>query len=156
MAIFKPFGYKAHNFIKRPPSEDKKYTLLEGSVRSSKTFAVDAKLILQLCSYKIEGKRVICGATKQTVYKNMLLDIFQVVGKKNYSYNRASGELVLFGQQWFIIGARDEASYKNILGMTIGIAICDEWTEFPRSFTMQLFLRMSPPGARFYATTNPG
>lgn len=156
MSIFKPFGYKAHNFIKRDPAEDKKYTLLEGSVRSSKTFAVDAKLILRLCSYKVQGKRVICGATKQTVYKNMLLDIFQVVGKKNYSYNRASGELWLFGVQWFIIGARDEASYKNILGMTIGIAICDEWTEFPRSFTMQLFLRMSPAGARLYATTNPG
>lgn len=156
MAIFKPFGHKAHSFIKRHPSLDKKYTLLEGSVRSSKTFAVDAKLILQLCNYKIEGKRVICGATKQTVYKNMLLDIFSVVGKKNYSYNRASGELWLFGIQWFIIGARDEASYKNILGMTIGIAICDEWTEFPRSFSMQLFLRLSPPGARLYATTNPG
>jgi PBSX family phage terminase large subunit len=86
----------------------------------------------------------------------MLLDIFQVVGKKNYNYNRASGELWLFGVQWFIIGARDEASYKNILGMTIGIAICDEWTEFPKSFTMQLFLRLSPVGARLYATTNPG
>jgi len=156
VSIFKPFGYKAHNFIKRNPAEDKKYTLLEGSVRSSKTFAVDAKLILKLCAYDVQGKRVICGATKQTVYKNMLLDIFQVVGKKNYSYNRASGELWLFGVQWFIIGARDEASYKNILGMTIGIAICDEWTEFPRSFTMQLFLRMSPAGARLYATTNPG
>jgi PBSX family phage terminase large subunit len=58
--------------------------------------------------------------------------------------------------QWFIIGARDEASYKNILGMTIGIAICDEWTEFPRSFSMQLFMRLSPAGARLYATTNPG
>ncbi len=156
MPIFKPFGYKAHKFIKRNPSEDKKYTLLEGSVRSSKTFAVDAKLIYHLCNYNVSGKRVICGATKQTVYKNMLLDIFSVVGKKNYSYNRASGELWLFGVQWFIIGARDEASYKNILGMTIGIAICDEWTEFPRSFTMQLFLRLSPPGARLYATTNPG
>lgn len=156
MPIFKPFGKKAHDFVKRHPSQDKKYTLLEGSVRSSKTFAVDAKLILQLCNYKVNGKRVICGATKQTVYKNMLLDIFQVVGKKNYSYNRASGELWLFGVQWFIIGARDEASYKNILGMTIGVAICDEWTEFPRSFTMQLFMRLSPPGSRLYATTNPG
>jgi PBSX family phage terminase large subunit len=156
VAIFKPFGKKAHDFVKRHPRDDKKYTLLEGSVRSSKTFAVDAKLILNLCTYQVQGKRVICGATKQTVYKNMLLDIFQVVGKKNYSYNRASGELWLFGVQWFIIGARDEASYKNILGMTIGIAICDEWTEFPRSFTMQLFLRLSPPGSRLYATTNPG
>lgn len=156
MAVFNQFGAKAHAFVKRHPSQDKKYTLLEGSVRSGKTFAIDAKLIAHLCTYNVRGKRVICGATKQTVYKNILLDIFSVVGKKNYAYNRATGELVLFGTQWFVIGAKDEASYKQILGMTIGIAICDEWTEFPRSFTMQLFMRMSPDGARLYASTNPG
>lgn len=156
MALFKAFGAKAQKFVTRPAYLDKKYTLLEGSVRSSKTFAVDAKLISQLCLYNVAGKRVICGATKQTVYKNILLDVFQVVGKKNYAYNRANGELYLFGVLWFVIGAKDEASYKQILGMTIGIAICDEWSEFPRSFSMQLFLRMSPPGARLYATTNPG
>lgn len=156
MPVFLKFGAKAHKFVKRHPSQDKKYTLLEGSVRSGKTFAVDAKIITQLCVYQVAGKRVICGATKQSVYKNILLDIFSVVGKKNYAYNRATGELWLFGTQWFVIGAKDEASYKQILGMTIGIAICDEWTEFPRSFSMQLFLRMSPPGSRLYATTNPG
>jgi len=156
MAIFKQFGAKAHKFITRDPALDKKYTLLEGSVRSSKTFAVDAKLLTKLCLYKVEGKRVICGATKQTVYKNILLDVFTVVGRKNYKYNAQTGELWLYGTQWFVIGAKDEASYKQILGMTIGIAICDEWSEFPRSFTMQLFLRMSPEGSRLYATTNPG
>jgi PBSX family phage terminase large subunit len=155
-SLFKPFGRKAHNFIRRHPSKDCKYTLLCGSVRSSKTFAVDAKLVTQLCSYQVQGKRVICGATKQTVFKNMLLDLFVLVGKKNYSYNTSTGELWLFGTQWFVIGAKDEGSYKNILGMTIGLVVCDEWTEFPRSFTMQLFLRMSPAGARLYATTNPG
>ncbi len=156
MAVFAQFGAKAHAFVKRHPKYDKKYTLLEGSVRSGKTFAIDAKILAHLCTYEVKGKRVICGATKQTVYKNILLDIFQVVGKKNYAYNRATGELLLFGTQWFVIGAKDEASYKQILGMTIGIAICDEWTEFPKSFSSQLFLRMSPDGARLYASTNPG
>lgn len=156
MPVFQTFGAKAHAFVKRHPSQDKKYTLLEGSVRSGKTFAIDAKVIAHLCLYKVSGKRVICGATKQSVYKNILLDIFSVVGKNNYAYNRATGELELFGTQWFVIGAKDEASYKQILGMTIGIAICDEWTEFPASFTKQLFMRLSPPGSRLYASTNPG
>jgi PBSX family phage terminase large subunit len=155
VAVFKQFGRKAHEFITRHPSQDKKYNLLEGSVRSSKTYAVDAKLIVHLCLYKVEGKRVICGNTKQQVYKNVLLDLFAVIGSKNYKYNQQNGELWLFGTQWFVIGAKDEGSYKQILGMTIGLAICDEWSEFPRSFTMQLFLRMSPAGARLYATTNP-
>jgi PBSX family phage terminase large subunit len=156
MAVFNKFGAKAHAFVKRHPSQDKKYTLLEGSVRSGKTFAVDAKIIAHLCLYNVSGKKVICGATKQSVYKNILLDIFSVVGKKNYAYNRANGELWLFGVQWFVIGAKDEASYKQILGMTIGVAICDEWTEFPESFSKQLFMRLSPAGSRLYATTNPG
>ena len=117
--IFKRFGRKAQRFVKRDPRQDKKYTLLEGSVRSSKTFAVDAKIITQLCSYQVQGKRIICGVTKQTVYKNMLLDLFAVVGKKNYSYNTSSGELWLFGVLWFVIGAKDEGSSKLILGMTV-------------------------------------
>jgi len=154
--VFKPFGAKAHAFITRPPQYDRKYTLLEGSVRSSKTYAVDAKLIVLLNRYQVRGRRVICGSTKQTVYKNMLLDIFEVVGKHNYSYNGSTGELWLYGVQWFVIGAKDEASYKQILGETIGLVVVDEWTEFPRSFTMQLFLRLSPSGSRLYATTNPG
>jgi PBSX family phage terminase large subunit len=156
MPVFAQFGQKALTFAKRHPSRDRKYTLLEGSVRSGKTFAIDAKMIFHLCFYKVNGKRIICGTTKQNVYKNILIDLFTVVGKKNYAYNRATGELELFGTQWFVIGAKDEASYKQILGLTVGIAICDEWTEFPASFTKQLFLRMSPPGARLYASTNPG
>ena len=156
MPIVKQFGAKAHKFVTRHPSKDKKYTLLEGSVRSSKTFALDVKIIAQLCSYQVEGKRIICGKTKGTVYRNMLLDLFSIVGTRNYSYNASSGELWLFGCQWFVMGAADEASYKNILGMTVGVAVLDEWTTFPRSFTMQLFLRLSPAGSRLYGSTNPG
>jgi PBSX family phage terminase large subunit len=137
------------------PENDKKYTVLIGSVRSSKTWAVTAKLIVHLCTYAVEGRRVIFGKTKQTVYKNVLLDLFEIVGKENYSYNQSSGELWLFGSQWFVMGAQDEGSMANILGMTIGLAICDEIVKFPRSFVMQLFLRMSPSGSRMYATTNP-
>jgi PBSX family phage terminase large subunit len=153
--ILKPFGEKAWKFITQDPKLDRKYTLLEGSVRSSKTVAVNTKIITKLCAYKVEGKRVIIGASKQTVYRNILLDIFAIVGKDNYSYNFTSGELWLFGTQWFVIGAKDDAAFTKILGMTVGIAIVDEWTKIPRSFTMQLFLRMSPKGSRLYATTNP-
>jgi PBSX family phage terminase large subunit len=158
----KQFGPKAHYFICQHPALDRKYTLLVGSVRSSKTWAVTAKLIVHLCRYKVEGRRVICGKTKQTVYKNILIDLFEIVGKGNYSYNANSGELWLFPNdsamcsQWFVMGAKDEASFTNILGMTIGIFIGDEVVEYPYNFFKQIFLRMSPEGARFYGTTNPG
>jgi PBSX family phage terminase large subunit len=154
--VMKRFGRKAHDFIMRHPSQDRKNTILEGSVRSSKTFAVNAKLIRQLSLYDVPGKRFIGGVSKESVFRNILIDLFTIVGQDNYSYNMASGELFLFGKQYFVVGARDEASYKKILGATIGIFIGDEIVEFPKSFLAQVWMRMSPDGARFYGTTNPG
>lgn len=156
--IIKPFGPKAHEFIMRDPAEDKRYTFLIGSVRSSKTFSLSAKQIVQLCRYKIppNAKRLMTGATKQTLYRNVLLDIFSIVGEGNFSYNSSTGELWLFDTQWFCLGAKDEASYRQILGMTVGLVIGDEVVEYPKSFMAQLFLRMSPAGSRAYFSTNTG
>lgn len=154
--VFKPFGAKANKFILRPPSQDRKYTIAEGSVRSSKTFMADAKTIVQYSRYDVPGKRFIAGLSKDSVHRNMLLDIFAVAGPGNYSYNMATGELWLFGRQWFVVGAKDEASYKKILGSTIGLFVGDEIVEFPMSFLAQVWMRMSPDGARFLGTTNPG
>jgi len=155
-AVMKPFGRKSHAFIMREPQFDKRYTLLEGSVRSSKTFTLDAKTIVQLCRYEVPGKRIMTGATKQTLYRNVLLDLFEIAGRENYTYNAASGELFLFGKQWFCLGAKDEASYKQILGSTVGIWVGDEVVEYPKSFLAQMFMRMSPDMARAYMSTNPG
>lgn len=150
------FGRKSYDFISLDPALERKYTILVGSVRSSKTWACMAKQIRWLCRYQVEGLKIIAGATKQTVFRNVLIHLFRIAGKENYSYNAASGELWLFGSQWFVIGAKDESSYKNILGMTIGVFLGDEIIEYPESFLKQVFLRMSPDNARFYGTTNPG
>lgn len=150
----KAFGQKAHTFITRPVAEDTKFTLLEGSVRSSKTIAMLIKLFL-LNDYQVGGQRVITGASKSSIYKNILMDLFDTVGKGNYNYSRSSGELWLFGVRWWVIGAKDEGSERLIRGMTIGIVYSDETVLMPKSFFMQLIARMSPPGARFYGTTNP-
>jgi PBSX family phage terminase large subunit len=157
-ALIKPFGRKAHDFVMREPQYDKKHTLLIGSVRSSKTFAVDAKTIVQLSRYELppNAKRVMSGATKQTFQRNVLLDLASIVGKQNFHYNSANGELQLFDKQWFVIGAKDEASYKQVLGSTIGLWVGDEVVEYPESFMAQMWMRMSPRGARSYLTCNPG
>jgi PBSX family phage terminase large subunit len=148
-----PFSPKSRAFIKRPPSEDRRYNLLCGSVRSGKTWTMLAKLLL-LCRYNVAGLRVIIGQSKQTVMDNVLRDIFEFAGPKNYRYNAQSGELWLFGVLWLIIGAKDEGSERFIRGKTIGIAYVDEATLVPQSFWLMLTSRMSPKGARLYATTN--
>jgi len=154
--IMRPFGKKAHAFIMRDPRLDRKYTILEGSVRSSKTFTISAKTIVQYSQYEVPGKRIIAGVSKDSVRRNVLIDLEAVAGKGNYAYNMASGELWLFGRQYFVVGARDEASYKKILGSTIGLFLGDEIVEYPESFLAQVWMRMSPDGARFVGSTNPG
>ena len=95
--IVKPFGKKAHDFIMRRPQDDKRYTVLEGSVRSSKTMATVVKTIVQYSNWDVPGKRFIGGVSKDSVMRNMLLDLFSIAGRDAYSYNLATGELFLFG-----------------------------------------------------------
>lgn len=153
--MIQPFSPKAKEFIARAPAEDKFSNFLIGAVRSGKTFAMLAKL-LTLCRYDVAGKRFIIGYSKESVMRNILSDLFAVVGTKNFSYNLQSGALVLFGVQWWVIAAHDESSFKAIQGSTVGIAYIDEAVNIPESFFLMLLSRLSLPGSRLYATSNPG
>lgn len=148
------FGAKSHAFITRPVKDDCFINILEGSIRSGKTWTMIPK-ILALCDYKVDGQRLMTGVSKQTIYNNVLNDLFSIIGEKNYDYNRQSGDLRLFDSHWLVTGAKDEGSEKYIRGMTLGVAYSDETTLMPESFFKMLIGRMSPEGARFYSTTNP-
>ncbi len=95
------------------------------------------------------------GVAKQQIYINVLSVLFSIIGPKNYHYNAQSGMLQLFGQPWIVMGAKDEGSEKYIKGATVGFAFADEVTEMPETYFKMLLTRLSPPGARFYGTTNP-
>jgi PBSX family phage terminase large subunit len=152
--VFGQLGEKAYNFAYRHPSEDARITVLEGAIRSGKTWALHPKL-LQLCDYDVEGVGLIIGVSQATIYTNMLHDFFNIIGPEAFKWNRASGELHLFGSWWRIMSGTDEGSEKYLRGATVGKAIIDEATKVPESFWKMLITRMSPPGARLYATTNP-
>jgi|SRR5579872_52274 len=150
----RPFGRKAHEFAFRLPIEDAWLNILCGEVRSSKTWSTFPKIVM-LCKYEVEGDRVLFGKTKESIYHNILTDLFDIVGTRGYTYNRQSGELDLLGSKWRVIGANDERSEQMIRGSTVGVAVGDELTLIPKSFLMMLLGRMSPEGSRLYGTTNP-
>ena len=150
-----PFSPKAHAFVNRRPEHDRFINILTGAVRSGKTWAMIPKL-LACVKYKVRGQKVIVGQSKQSVYNNVLSDLFDLIGKENYTYDSHAGRLFLFGVPWVVIGASDEGSEKKMRGMTIGVAYVDEATLIPESAWNMLLSRMSPTGARLYATTNPG
>jgi PBSX family phage terminase large subunit len=103
----------------------------------------------------VAGRKVITGVSRQSIYNNVLTDLFDIVGPRCYSYNQSSGQLTLCNSKWLVIGAKDEGSERYIRGLTVGVAVCDEVSLMPRSFFQMLLSRMSPQGARLYATTNP-
>jgi PBSX family phage terminase large subunit len=150
-----PFGPRPQRFVRRWPSEDAKINIIMGAVRSAKTWATLIKFI-QLCGYQIGGHRIITGVSKQSIQRNMLEDLREIVGEENWTYNRQSGELLVFNSvKWDIIGAHDEGSERAIRGMTVGAALCDEMSLMPHTFLNMLISRMSPRGSRLYGTTNP-
>jgi PBSX family phage terminase large subunit len=150
-----PFSVKAARFIRRPPEQDKRITALVGSVRSSKTWTMMGKALPKLCAYPVPGIRLLTGATKDSVYRNVLTDWFNVLGPSKYTYNRQSGELDIMGSKWVVMGAKDEGSERNVRGSTVGVWVGDEVVLYPESFTKMALNRMSPSGARAYWTTNP-
>jgi PBSX family phage terminase large subunit len=138
----------------RPPEDDWPINILEGAVRSGKTWCLHPKA-LYCCRYNVGGRKVITGVSKQSIHNNVLHDLFEIVGSCNYNYSRSTGQLKLFDSEWLIIGAKDEGSERYIRGLTVGVALCDEVSLMPRSFFQMLLSRMSPQGARLYGTTNP-
>jgi PBSX family phage terminase large subunit len=161
MPGIRPFGAKCARFIRRSPAEDAKINILEGAVRSAKTWGVNAKLIGMLSGAYNDwqwpgGIGLITANSKTSARTNMLSDIFNIIGEKRYRYNQQSGELMMFGKPFLVCGAKDEGAWKSIRGATVGLWIADELTIYPRSFFDMALSRLSLPGSRMYGTTNPG
>jgi PBSX family phage terminase large subunit len=159
--MIRPFGVKAARFMRQSPAQDAKVNILEGAVRSAKTWAVNGKLLAMLSGAAYPdwkwpgGIGLITAVSKTTAKTNVLSDIFSIVGEKRYRYNQQTGELVLCGKPFLVCGAKDEGSWKFIRGATVGIWIADELTVYPRSFFDMALSRLSLPGSRMYGTTNP-
>jgi PBSX family phage terminase large subunit len=152
MAILN-YGPRIERFAMRPPELDKKINIMVGSVRSGKTWGLHSK-ILYLCDYPVSGRKLITGVSKASIKTNVLTDLFDIVGSRNFHYNSQSGELKLFKSEWLVYGAKDEGSEKYLRGATIGAAVCDEVVLMPESYFQMLLTRMSPHGARLYGSTN--
>lgn len=159
---FQKWGRKAIDFICIPPAEDAFITILEGSVRSGKTVSMIPKWINYIMTGP-PGLLLMTGVSKDTVYDNVLNDLFDTLGDNHYKYNRQSGELDVFweskggacSRRIKVVGAKDEGSEKFIRGKTLAGAYCDELTLMPEHFFKQLLNRLSVKGAKLYGTTNP-
>lgn len=125
-----------------------------GSVRSGKTITSVIRW-LEYIESGPEGELLMVGKTERTLKRNILDVIEEIVGSKNYHYNRGLGEVTICGRKIYVAGANDERSEGKIRGLTLAGAYGDEVTLWPESFFKMLLSRLSVPGAKFFGTTNP-
>ena len=95
------------------------------------------------------------GKSLQTLKRNCLLPLQDLVGKNNFTFSLSTKEGLLFGRKIMLEGANDARSENKIRGITLGGAYADELTLYPEDFFAMLLSRLSVEGAKFIGTTNP-
>ncbi|QCQ57448.1 terminase large subunit [Microbacterium phage Sucha] len=136
-----------------------KVCLWDGAIRSGKTI-VSLMAFLRACTQPAPGGAiVVVGRTRDSIARNCF-DVLQdptIFGElaQYVSYTSGASTAKVFGRVVHILGASDVRSEMVLRGLTVSLAYVDELTLISEVFWTQLLGRMSPPGARILATTNP-
>lgn len=140
-------------------SEQHRLSIWSGAVRSGKTIASLVAFVIALDAAPSSGLIVIVGRSLQTIERNIIEPLQDPAlfgpwaGKVHHT--RGATTAVMFGRTVHLIGASDARAEGRIRGATICLALADEATLLPEGFFNQLLARLSVPGARLLATTNP-
>ena len=152
MINWKPFSPKSLDFIR---NSNARLNIAHGAVRSSKTISGTVRWL----TYIIEGPPgdlCMLGKTTATLQRNVLNDLFDIVGPSNYKWvNRQQGELKLMGRRIYCFCANNEDAESKIRGATFAGAYCDEDNLYPQSVFNQLMARLSVEGAMCFCNCNP-
>lgn len=133
----------------------KRLNILEGSVRSGKTWVSLVLWAFWVASSPKDKIYMMVGKTITTLKRNCLYPLQELVGEKNFTFSTSAKEASLFGRKVLLEGASDKRSEGKIRGVTLMGAYCDELTLFDEEFFIMLLSRASDPGAKIIATTNP-
>ncbi len=133
--------------------------LWHGAVRSGKTVASLLAFLLAVAEASRSGLIVIVGRSLQTIERNVLEPLadpalFGPVAAQ-VRHTRGATTAVILGRTVHLIGAADARAEGRLRGLTASLAYVDEATLLPEAFWTQLLARLSVPGAKLLATTNP-
>ena len=150
------FSQKQKELIKQLKNDSlARINLLEGAVRSGKTWISLILFALWVALQPADATFLMVGKTLTSLKRNCLDLLQSLVGESNFDYNTSSKEAVLFGRKVYLEGTNDARAEGKIRGMTLTGAYCDEITLFAEDFFAMLLSRLSMPGAKLFATTNP-
>ena len=136
-------------------NELKRINLLEGAVRSGKTWISLILFGLWVAMQPQDATFLMVGKTLTSLKRNCLDLLQTLIGESNFTYNTSRKEGALFGRTVYLEGTNDMRAEGKIRGMTLTGAYCDEVSLFTEDFFAMLLSRLSMPGAKLFATTNP-
>lgn len=136
-----------------------KVTLLEGAVRSGKTVAANLRWLMH-CANAPTGELVMVGKTARTLYTNVLAPLMnaEITGPfaKYVDHTPGSVTASIMGRRVHLVGANDARAETKIRGMTAAGIYVDEASLLPNEdFWQQCLARLSVPGSKLFATSNP-
>ncbi|WP_224274068.1 PBSX family phage terminase large subunit [Streptomyces sp. LS1784] len=130
-----------------------------GAIRSGKTIASLLAFLIAISTAPTAGLIVIVGRSLQTIERNVLdpLQTIELFGPLAHQvhHTRGATTATILGRTIHLIGASDARAEGRLRGLTASLAYVDEATLLPEGFWNQLLGRLSVPGARLFATTNP-
>lgn len=133
----------------------KRLNILEGSVRSGKTWISLVLWAFWVATMPKDGKYLMVAKTLTSLRRNCLDLLQSLVGSNNFTYSLNKKEGRLFGRLVYLEGVNDARAESKIRGMTLTGAYCDEITLFTEDFFTMLLSRLSDVGAKLIGTTNP-
>jgi len=133
----------------------KRINLLEGSVRSGKTWISLVMWALWVATMPKDSEFLMVAKTVTSLNRNCLNLLQTLIGVDNFTFVLSKKEARLFGRLVYLEGVNDMRAEGKIRGMTLSGAYCDEVALFTEDFFTMLLSRLSEKNAKLFATTNP-
>jgi len=129
-----------------------RFNIWVGAVRSGKTHASLERFVEDLKNGP-RGDAMIIGVNRQSIQRNILMHLYRRLGFPCPT-EKAQRDILYARNVWFV-GAPDVSAVSTIQGSTLALAYVDEATNIPEPFWKMLESRLSVPGAKLLATSNP-
>ena len=133
---------------------DETVTVAHGSIRSGKTMAELIAFIDWIANDAPPGPLAIIGVTRDTINRN-LLEQLDLLDPRITQWTTRASTCQIMGRTVHRISSNDSKAETKIRGLTLAGALLDEATLIHEATFVQLLGRLSIPGARLFATTNP-
>lgn len=134
--------------------------IASGSIRAGKTISTLLRWLMYVATAPAGGELAVIAKTTNTAASNVFIplqdpNLFGPLAQ-HVHYTRGAPTATILGRPVRVIGANDSRAEERLRGMTCAGALVDEATLVPQEFWTQLLGRMSVPGAKLFASTNPG